>query len=84
MVAARAVDADIVAALQHKLVQPGTFLSQKYRVLFSLRNIPGPAAEEAIVEGTGLTCSSKLQVVAEAVANRVQASKTPQLCSGTR
>lgn len=56
MVAAKAVDADIAAALRHKLVQPATTLSQKYRVLFSLRNIPGPAAGEAIVEGTGLKC----------------------------
>ena len=61
MVAAKAVDADIVATLRHKLVQPGTTLSQKYRVLFSLRNIPGPAAGEAIVEGTGRMCSFKAQ-----------------------
>ena len=51
MVAAKAVDANVVAALRHKLVQPDTSLSQKYRILFSLRSIPGPAAEEAIVEG---------------------------------
>lgn len=62
MVAAKAVDAAIVAALQSKLVQPDTTLSQKYRVLFSLRNIPGPAAGQAIVEGTGLKCSFKAQV----------------------
>lgn len=61
MVAAKAVDAAIVAALQSKLVQPDTTLSQKYRVLFSLRNIPGPAAGQAIVEGTGLKCSFKAQ-----------------------
>ena len=60
MVAAKAVDADIAAALRHKLVQPATTLSQKYRVLFSLRNIPGPAAGEAIVEGTGLKCTCRL------------------------
>ncbi|KAL3157850.1 hypothetical protein ABBQ32_012264 [Trebouxia sp. C0010 RCD-2024] len=51
MVAAKAVDADIVAALRHKLVQPGTSLSHKYRVLFSLRNIPGHEAGDAIIEG---------------------------------
>ena len=62
MVAAKAVDAAIVAALQSKLVQPDTTLSQKYRVLFSLRNIPGSAAGQAIVEGTGLKCSFKAQV----------------------
>ncbi|KAL3159871.1 hypothetical protein ABBQ38_010271 [Trebouxia sp. C0009 RCD-2024] len=51
MVATKAVDADIVAALRHKLVQPGTSLSHKYRVLFSLRNIPGMESGEAIIEG---------------------------------
>ena len=61
MVAAKAVDAEVVAALRRKLVQPGSTLSQKYRVLFSLRNLPGPAAGEAIVEGTGLECSFKAQ-----------------------
>lgn len=54
MVATKAVDADIVAALRYKLVQPGTSLSQKYRVLFSLRNIPGTDSGEAIIEGTSL------------------------------
>jgi len=52
MVSAKTADDTVVAALRHKLVQPDTSLSQKYRVLFSLRNIPGSAAEEAIVEGT--------------------------------
>lgn len=51
MVAAKAVDFDTVAALRCKLLQRDTSLSQKYRILFSLRNIPGEAAEEAIVAG---------------------------------
>lgn len=51
MVAAKRTDIDVVATLRHKLVQPETTLSQKYRVLFSLRNIPGSAAESAIVQG---------------------------------
>lgn len=68
MVAAKAVDADIVAALRHKLVQPGTSLSHKYRVLFSLRNIPGHEAGDAIIEGTGLVYSSTFKLAAEPVA----------------
>lgn len=54
MVAAKAVDFDTVAALRCKLLQRDTSLSQKYRILFSLRNIPGEAAEEAIVAGQGM------------------------------
>lgn len=76
MVAAKAVDADIAAALRHKLVQPATTLSQKYRVLFSLRNIPGPAAGEAIVEGTGLKCSLQTP--------RSQLKQGQLLCAGLK
>lgn len=84
MVATKAVDADIVAALRHKLVQPGTSLSHKYRVLFSLRNIPGMESGEAIIEGTSLVCSSTFKLAAEPIAARLQDSRTHQLCSGTR
>jgi hypothetical protein len=51
MVSAKVCDDTVVAGLRRKLVHPDTSLSQKYRVLFSLRNMPGSAAEEAIVEG---------------------------------
>ena len=51
MVSAKIADDNVVASLRRKLVHPETSLSQKYRVLFSLRNIPGAAAEQAIVEG---------------------------------
>ncbi|KAA6425385.1 MAG: deoxyhypusine hydroxylase [Trebouxia sp. A1-2] len=51
MVSAKVSDDTLVARLHRKLVHPHTSLSQKYRVLFSLRNMPGSAAEEAIVEG---------------------------------
>jgi len=51
MVSAKVSDDAVVAGLRRKLVHPHTSLSQKYRVLFSLRNTPGSAAEAAIVEG---------------------------------
>ncbi|DBB09843.1 hypothetical protein WJX82_010128 [Trebouxia sp. C0006] len=51
MVSAKVSDDTVVAGLRRKLVHPHTSLSQKYRVLFSLRNMPGSAAEAAIVEG---------------------------------
>lgn len=58
MVSAKMADANVVASLRRKLVHPETSLSQKYRVLFSLRNIPGAAAEQAIVEGHTHSCCS--------------------------
>ena len=61
MVSANMADENVVASLRHKLVHPETSLSQKYRVLFSLRNIPGPAAEQAIVEGNTSTVSESVQ-----------------------
>ena len=51
MVSATAATDGVVARLRQKLVHPATTLSQKYRVLFSLRNIAGPAAENAIIQG---------------------------------
>lgn len=51
MVAAKQADAKTVAVLRQKLTQPNTTLSQKYRILFSLRNIAGPDAEEAMLQG---------------------------------
>ncbi len=57
MVSAKVSDDTVVAGLRRKLVHPHTSLSQKYRVLFSLRNMPGSAAEAAIVEGKRATSS---------------------------
>ena len=61
MVSAKMSDDNIVASLRRKLVNSETSLSQKYRVLFSLRNIPGPAAEQAIVEGQNATTTHIVQ-----------------------
>ncbi len=45
------VDPQVVEALKRKLVDPSTSLPQRYRVLFSLRNIQGPEAHAAMLEG---------------------------------
>jgi len=51
MTAGRHVDDTVVEALRLKLLSPKTSLPQKYRVLFSLRNIAGEAARQALAEG---------------------------------
>lgn len=51
MVAAKTADPATVAVLRQKLANPATTLSQKYRILFSLRNVPGSDAEEAMLLG---------------------------------
>ena len=89
MVAAKAVGADTVAALRCKLLQSDTSLSRKYRILFSLRNIPGAAAEEAIVAGrSDLELATPVQATprqaTKAFQGLVQVSRTLQLCSGMR
>ena len=58
MVAATQADAKTVAVLRQKLTRPNTTLSQKYRILFSLRNIAGPDAEEAMLQGTTNKCQT--------------------------
>lgn len=45
------VDDSVVADLRKKLVDPNTSLPEKYRCLFSLRNVKGPAAHEALTQG---------------------------------
>ncbi|KAG2501308.1 hypothetical protein HYH03_001106 [Edaphochlamys debaryana] len=44
------VDDSVVADLRAKLVDPKTSLPEKYRVLFSLRNVKGTAAHEALLQ----------------------------------
>jgi len=46
--------ADVVAALERKIVDTSTSLPEKYRALFSLRNVAGSAATQALTTG-GLT-----------------------------
>lgn len=55
MVAAALVEAapDVVAALEAKLLEPSMSLPDKYRALFSLRNVAGPAATAALTAGAG-------------------------------
>lgn len=45
------VDPAVVADLRAKLVDPATALPEKYRVLFSLRNVKGHEAHEALTQG---------------------------------
>ncbi len=56
MTAGRHVDDTVVEALRLKLLSPKTSLPQKYRVLFSLRNIAGEAARQALAEGKMPSC----------------------------
>ena len=49
-------DAAVVETLRQKLVAPTTTLSQKYRILFSLRGIAGQEAHAAMLEGARATC----------------------------
>ncbi len=45
------VDAEVVQGLRDKLLGAETPLPEKYRCLFSLRNVAGQAAHEALLEG---------------------------------
>ena len=47
----READPAVVAKLREKIVNPETTLSQKYRILFSLRNLAGAEAHEAMLLG---------------------------------
>ncbi len=40
-----------VQALLSRLKNPATSLSEKYRILFSLRNLPGSTSHNALLEG---------------------------------
>lgn len=44
-------DAETVESLRQKLLDPNTSLPEKYRVMFSLRNVAGHAAHEALLTG---------------------------------
>lgn len=50
----READPAAVAKLRNKLVDSSTTLSQKYRILFSLRNLAGSDAHEAML--LGISC----------------------------
>lgn len=52
MVALKEVDGEIVANLERKLQMETTSLPEKYRILFSLRNIKGEGAHRAMLKGT--------------------------------
>ena len=60
----REVDPSVVAKLKLKLSDSSTTLPQKYRILFSLRNIAGPDAHEAMLLGKETYIfSSKIQTI---------------------
>jgi hypothetical protein len=44
------VDPALVLSLKEKLVAPETDITERYRVLFSLRNVQGDVAREALIE----------------------------------
>jgi hypothetical protein len=48
----RIVDPRVVESLGDKFVEPTTSLPEKYRILFSLRNIAGEKAHDAMLLGT--------------------------------
>jgi hypothetical protein len=50
----READPLVVEGLRRKLIDSSTSLSQKYRVLFSLRNISGANSHLAIMEGASI------------------------------
>ena len=45
-------NAVIVRSLLENLKNPATSLSQKYRILFSLRNLKGSESHAALIEGS--------------------------------
>lgn len=47
----READPAVIAQLESKLVAPDTSLPEKYRVLFSLRNVSGSEAQHALHKG---------------------------------
>lgn len=44
-------DSATICSLKTKLICPDTGLPAKYRVLYSLRNVAGPEAHEALAQG---------------------------------
>ena len=49
--ALKEVDGEIIANLERKLQMETTSLPEKYRILFSLRNIKGERAHRAMLKG---------------------------------
>lgn len=43
---------EVIQALRQKVLDARTSLPAKYRALFALRNLKGPSAEAAIIDGT--------------------------------
>lgn len=68
---------DVVASLERKVLDTSTSLPEKYRVLFSLRNVAGTAATKALITGEGAACSDLWRL------KRVYASYRRAGCTGT-
>lgn len=49
---------EVIEDLRQKLTDPTSSLPEKYRVLFSLRNVKGPLAHQALLQGNaaGTVC----------------------------
>jgi hypothetical protein len=54
MASLREADGAVIAALRSKLVGQSTSLPEKYRILFSLRNVKGQEAHDALLTGAVL------------------------------
>jgi hypothetical protein len=50
----READGAVIAALERKLLGDATTLPEKYRILFSLRNVKGQEAHGALLTGAVL------------------------------
>jgi hypothetical protein len=57
---------DVVASLERKVVDCTASLPEKYRVLFSLRNVAGTAATKALITGWSFVCSCTAAAAAAA------------------
>lgn len=70
----RIVDPHVVESLQNKFVAPTTSLPEKYRILFSLRNIAGKEAHDAMLMGRllcSMHCTVRCSCVTELFSCRV-------------
>ncbi len=44
------IDPALASQLRSKLISPDTDITERYRVLFSLRNVKGEVAQDALVQ----------------------------------
>ncbi|GAB4823292.1 hypothetical protein N2152v2_010338 [Parachlorella kessleri] len=73
------VEPSVVEALKRKLTDPSTSLPQRYRVLFSLRNVQGAEAHAAMLEGLKDSSALFRHEVAYCLGQRQDAAAVPVL-----